>query len=133
MKKGMLRHLASSALGAAIIWLPTSPVAGTPTTAQQLRSEISPQDLKALRKNMAEMKSPNRWPAAQQDRYRKICLKQKAEESSLNARTCGCYLEIMMNRYGTFGDYAKDLVETGAPADQKTKVLFGACLAAFGD
>jgi hypothetical protein len=107
--------------------------AAEPTTAQQLRSEISPQDLKALHKNMAEMKSENRWPAAQQDRYRKICLKQKSEESSLNTRTCDCYLEIMMNRYGTFGDYAKDIMETGAPQDQKTKVLIGACLAAFGD
>ena len=38
-----------------------------------------------------------------------------------------------MNRYGTFGDYATDIMETGAPQDQKTQVLIGACLAAFGD
>ena len=42
------------------IALAGSSAASGPTTAQQLRSEISPQDLKALRKNMAEIKSPIR-------------------------------------------------------------------------
>jgi hypothetical protein len=60
------------------------------------------------------------------------CLKQKPEEPTINARACDCYLEVMMDRYRTMGDYVKDLTDTGAPPDEKTKFLFGACLAAFG-
>ncbi len=63
----------------------------------------------------------------------KVCLKAKKDEPSINRRLCECYLELMMEKYATMGDFSKDLVNNGTQNDEKTAGLTGMCLAAFGD
>jgi hypothetical protein len=94
---------------------------------------VTPDQLREIQHEMSEMRSGNRWPTAQQERYLKICLKRKTSEPSLNQRACECQLEVMMDKYSTFGDFAKDLVDNGAKPDEQTSGLFGLCSVAFGD
>lgn len=51
----------------------------------------------------------------------------------MNHRVCGCYREVMMEKYATMGDFSKDLVNNGNQKDEKVAGLTGMCLAAFGD
>jgi hypothetical protein len=94
---------------------------------------MAPADLKELRAELAKMRSPNRWPQAQKDRYLKICMKAKKDEPSINRRVCECYLEVMMEKYATMGDFSKDLVNNGVQTNEKVAGLTGMCIAAFGD
>lgn len=107
--------------------------AAAPTEAQELRAAMDANDLKTLRAELAKMRSPNRWPQAQQDRYVKACLRAKRDEPSINRRVCECYLEVMMEKYATMGDFSKDLVNNSVQRDEKVSGLIGMCLAAFGD
>jgi hypothetical protein len=101
--------------------------------AQQLRDRMPANERETLKVELAKMRSPNRWPQAQQDRYVKVCMKAKKDEPSINRRVCECYLEVMMERYATMGDFSKNLVNNGVQNDEEVAGLTGMCVAAFGD
>lgn len=106
---------------------------GVPTSAQKIRSKYSAQDLAKIRAAAQEARSDNRWPADQQGSYLKSCEKTKAKDPSINRRTCECLLEVMMDKYDSFGDLVKERANGGGPPDDEMKTAFGICLAAFGD
>ena len=106
---------------------------GVPTSAQKIRSKYSAQDLAKIRAAAQEARSDNRWPADQQGSYLKSCEKTKAKDPSINHRTCECLLEVMMDKYDSFGDLVKERANGGGQPDEAIKTAFGICLAAFGD
>lgn len=126
----ILSSLVSAAL---LLGSPGAASASEPTTAQGLRAALTPERLQEIRSEMAAMRSGNRWPGAQQDRYVQVCLRHEANEPSLNPKTCGCELEVMMDKYVTFGDLVNDLMNHGGQPDERTAGLIGMCLVSFGD
>jgi uncharacterized protein YycO len=127
------RALFVAALVGAVVLTAGTANAASRTRAQELRSGMKPSELKELRSEMVKMRSPNRWPQTQQDRYLKACTKAQKDEPSINHRVCECYLEVMMEKYATMGDFSKDLVNNGVQNDEKIAGLTGMCIAAFGD
>ena len=103
------------------------------TPAQRLRAGMSAKKLEELRGLATEIHSDRRWSTEQQGSYLKTCEKTKAKDPSINRRTCECLLEVMMDRYETFGDHVKEVANGGGKPDDQVKTLFGICLVAYGD
>lgn len=111
----------------------SSRVPGEPTSAQKIRAKYSVKDLAKIRSAAQEARSDNRWPADQQASYLKSREKTKAKDPSINRRTCECLLEVMMDKYDSFGDFVKERANGGGQPEDAMKTAFGICLAAFGD
>lgn len=112
---------------------PATPAASESTTAGRVRAALTPERLREVREQMSAMRSPHRWPSAQQDHWLRICLGQESAEPSINQRTCQCELEVMMDRYASLGALVKELRASGGASDERTAGLVGMCLASFGN
>ena len=131
----MRRLRAATGLLLAALLPSTAPdvgVAAEPTKAQQLRAKYSAKDWAEIQAAAKEIHSDRRWPKDQRETYLKACEKTKAKEPSINRRTCECMLEVMMEKYETLGDHAKERMNGGGQPDDEMKTLFGICLAVYG-
>jgi hypothetical protein len=129
----IVRVVSLSLSVALTLGLPVSPSAYESTTAGRMRAALSADRLSELRQEMSRLRSENRWPDAQQQRYLQVCLRQSYSEPSINQRACECELEVMMDRYSTLGALVNDLMNDGSEPDRPTSVLIGKCLASFGE
>ena len=105
-----------------------------PTRAQKLRDEMTADELRTIREELAPMHSENRWPSGDQDRYLKTCESAKKDDASINRRLCECTMEVVMNKFTAASEYARHLKDHDGQADDKElSTLFGLCTTAYGD
>ncbi|MBE2254327.1 MAG: AgmX/PglI C-terminal domain-containing protein [Myxococcus sp.] len=108
--------------------------AATPSRAQKLRAEMSAEELRTVREELAPMHSKNRWPAVAQGEYLASCEAAKKDDASINRRMCECTMEVVMNKFATareYGQYLRD--HEGQADDEELATMTGLCAAAYGD
>lgn len=112
----------------------TAPGVVAATRAQKLRAEMTAEELRMVREELAPMRSKNRWPTVEQTAYLMSCEAAKKDDASINRRMCECTMEVVMNKFATGGEYSQHLTDHhGQPDDKELATMTGLCAAAYGD